>query len=376
MKILLTLGPGGFEAADRGHVAVLDWPTGEIVDASEYKLQVYPTSHKGLSGATFDGDRLLVASEAELLEYDVAPLKLRQARTFNFLNDAHHIVASRDRIWVCNSGVDCIEEFDKNWTHLASHDLVRRFCRSPGKIAALLWRDVQKSMKRLRGKREQYGHLSKRPPFRNIVKLCLPGAYRRNGRDLRFSDFRPHALHPNHALPMGDDLWITLWQTGELVSLRTGKVLADGLVGPHDGVVADDEIYLTESETNRLIVHSFDSATQTVGPRIAATTVTTCFSEAFLRGVAVIGDSIFVGFTARRNAPREFQSARVVELKRGSLERLRIWTAPREYGRSVFSIVDAAWAYTRAALDAPGACGVAELAGAIDIRPSTGVSAR
>ena len=65
-----------------------------------------------------------------------------------------------------------------------------------------------------------------------------------------------------------------------------------------------------------------------------------CLQDGFLRGVAVAGDSVFVGLTARRGSSPDFHSARIVELDRQSLEHQGEWIVPNEFGRQVFSIVD------------------------------------
>jgi len=339
MKLLLTLGPG-LEPASEGHVLVLDWPTKRIVDEFCYRHQVYEKSHKGLAGASLRDGRLLVAGECEALEFDLAPLRLVGSRSFPFLNDVHHLAASKGGIWICNTGLDCLEEFDTAWQLRRTHQLVGRFGRKPLQVLQLLKDDLRKSWRRMRGNYDYYEHLTERPPFRNVMKLLSQNAYRRNGRDVRFSDFRPHVLHPNHVLPVGDDLWVTLWRTGEIVSLRQGVVLAQGLGRPHDGFPAGDELYVTDCHRNRLIVHALDRDLPAIGARIAEKVVTGHVSEGFLRGVAVAGDLVFVGLTARRGALAEFRTGRVVAMDRKSLTVLDAWTVPTQYGLQVYSVVD------------------------------------
>jgi len=343
-KLLITLGPG-LTPASHGDVVVLDWGTKGIVDQFRYTQQVYDISHKGLAGATWHGEQLLVALEAELLQLEVAPLRLVAARTFPFLNDVHHLCANGDRIWICNTGTDCVEELDANWQWIETHDLVRRFAPDPIEVIRFLHLDFKKSFRRMRGWYDHYTHLTRRPPFRNVVKLLFHKAYRRNGKDLRFSDFRPHWIHPNHLLPMEDDLWITHWQTGQVVSLRRGEVLAKNLGSPHDGIVDGDEYFITDCNTNRVIVCQFDAAAPAPGARIREGVVTSSLQEGFLRGVAAVGDRLFVGLTARRASPARWQRARVVALDRQTLKPLEDWVVPDRFGNGLFSILDATAAY-------------------------------
>jgi len=338
MKLCITLGPG-LQPTPYGDVVVLDWRDRRVVDEFRYRHAVYEQSHKGLCGASWSGDHLLVASEAELLEFHVAPLRLKSARTLNFLNDVHHIASDSEHIWVCNTGLDCIEELDAAWSPVETHHLVRPFGRDATNVASLLYHDFRKSWKRLRGRYEHYTHLTKRPAFRNVVKLCRQDAYRRNGSELRFSDFRPHVLHPNHVLPVGNDLWITLWRTGEIVSLRQERVLLKDLGRPHDGIIANDKLYVTDCKENRLLV--YDIRGQTPGGKLAEVRITEHKQEGFLRGIAVGEGLIWVGLTSRRGAPTQFKTARIVALDAQTLQRVDQWVVPSEYGMQIFSILNA-----------------------------------
>ncbi len=341
MKLLLTLGPG-LKPDSQCHILVVDWKKKAIVDTYRFQHNVYHQTHKGFAGASHNNGRLLAATEVELLEFDLAPLRLCASHTYPFLNDVHHIVETANRIWVCNTGLDCVEEFDKSWQWVTTHHLIRPFARRPRRIAELMILDARKSWKRLRGKYEYYTHLTKRPPFRNIRKLCRQDAYRRGRSDLRVMDFRPHVLHPNHLLPIGDDLWVTLWQTGEIISLQRGRVVASHLGRPHDGIIAGNQLFVTDCKTNQVIVHEIEYRQSgiDVGCRVSRCAVTENVSEGFLRGIAVQAESVFVGLTARRGSSRKHQTARVIELERRSLQILDEWVVPLQYGRHIFSVVN------------------------------------
>lgn len=340
MKLIVTVGPG-FSPTPHGHLLLLDWQARKVVAEFSYAHRVYSQSHKGLTGASWYGERLLVATEAELLEFSVAPLRLIESRSFHFLNDVHHLAACGDRIWVCNTGLDCVEELDAAWQPVATHHLVKPFGRHWLQILETLRSDIRKSWNRLRGRYDFYSHLTERPVCPNVVKLVWQNAYRRNRRELRYCDFRPHVLHPNHVLPLEDDVWITLFRTGEIVSLRRGVTVARGLGHPHDGIVSGDELFVTDCQSNRLMVYQIDASKQTVGPCVAVRSITRHLSEGFLRGVVAVGDRVFVGLTARRGRPTNFESARIIALKRQSLEPVDEWIVPAKFGRQVFSILDA-----------------------------------
>jgi hypothetical protein len=335
LRLVLTLGPG-LKPSRYGDLVVLDWTSRQIVDHVRYEHRVYEESHKGLAGASWRGAHLLVATEAELLEYACDPFRLVGTHSFPFLNDVHHVAAADGRIWVCNTGLDTLEELDSDWRPLRAHDLIVPFGRRRRFVLHLLRADARKSWNRLTGRAQSYGHLGHRARFPNLVKLIRPTRYRLSGRDLRAWDFRPHVLHPNHVLPRGDDVWVTLLHTGEIVSLRTGAVIADGLGHPHDGIVVGDSLFVTDCGANRLIVIRDLSHARR---RRMDVRVTRTLDEGFLRGVAVVGEHVFVGLTARRGSRDAYRTARVYALDAASLEVLDAWEAPAEYGTSVFSIL-------------------------------------
>jgi hypothetical protein len=334
-RLVLTLGPG-LKPARHGDLVVLDWTSREVVDHIRYEHRVYYESHKGLAGASWNGSRLLVATEAELLEYGFEPLRLVGVHSFRYLNDVHHIAAADGRIWVCNTGLDTLEELDAEWRPVRTHDLIVPFGRRRRFILDLLRADARKSWNRLTGRAQSYEHLTHRARFPNLVKLIQPGRYRESGRDLRSWDFRPHVLHPNHVLPRGDDVWVTLLHTGEIVSLRTRAVIVDDLGHPHDGILVGDSLFVTDCGANRLIVISGLSHGRRERREVH---ITQRLEEGFLRGVAVAGGYVFVGLTARRNSTDAYRKARVCVLDAGSLRVLDVWEAPLEYGTSLFSIL-------------------------------------
>lgn len=345
MKLLLTLGPG-FDPAPHGDIVVLDWSTKRIIDGFRYAHRVYPHSHKGLSGASWTDEGLIVCTEAEVLQFTVAPLALVRADTHPSLNDVHHAAATADRIWVANTGQDCIEELTRDWTPVATHQLVPTFGRRAADVVELLKDDFVKSWKRLKGDYEFYGHLTKRPPFRNVAKLVDPLAYRRGDREARYSDLRPHVLHPNHVWPTSKDVLVTLWRTGRIVSLRSREVVATGLGRPHDGIRVDDRFYVTDCARNRLLVYEWDAQLERPSTLLAARPVTKAIMEGFLRGVCAMGDRVFVGLTARRGATGPFRKGRILALDRATLESRDEWVVPDEYGANVFSVVDATARYS------------------------------
>lgn len=339
MKLILSLS-SVLEAVPMAGIAVLDWKSREIIDQFTYQHQVFDRSNKGIAGCCWWGRQLLAVSEVEILCLDVDPLRLASVRTFPFLNDCHYATAGRDCIWLCNTGVDCVEEFATDWTWRRTHFLLPRHGRRLRHLRHLAWLDLKKSYGLMRGWVYNYPHPTYRPPVRNVVKYLRPAYFRKSGADLRFYDFRPHALHPNHAAVVGDDVWITLWHTGQLVSLNTGRVLLDDLGWPHDGLIAGDQFLMTDCMYNRVLVYGFDRPTGTLGPKQAERVITDRWREGFVRGLAVSDDSIFVGLTVNRGYEcEEHKRLRIRRLDRRTLETLEEWSCPPELGLGVYSIL-------------------------------------
>lgn len=344
MKLLISTGPG-LVASHEGHVVVMDYERKCVIDSLSYQHRVHETNRKGLEGASWYKNKLLVASECELLTLDVAPLKLVDSCSFPFFNDVHHVVASGDQIWICNSGLDRIDEFDSSWNPVRSHNVMGPPLRRLYYAAHSFRRNAQKWYVRLRGWEKAYNHLPHSPMFKTVRKILLNDPYGQNGRELRFSYFRPHVLHPNHLFLLEDDVLVTLFATGQLISLKTKEILVDGLGKPHDGVVADDELYVTDCSTNRLLVYSFDPSGPKVGSKILDTQITEKIEHGFLRGVVVSGDFVYVGLTARRKAPEPYSRACILKLDRSNHEILDEWILPEEFGKNVFTILDASDRY-------------------------------
>ena len=90
-----------------------------------------------------------------------------------------------------------------------------------------------------------------------------------------------------------------------------------------------------------MLVYSFDAIGPKVGSKILDTKITEKIEQGFLRGVAVSGDVVYVGLTARRNAPKTYSRACILKLDRSTHEILDEWNLPEEYGKNIFSILDA-----------------------------------
>ena len=344
MKLLLTCAPG-LEPGKTAHLLVLDWESREIIDVTEIRHEIYETSHKGFAGGAVVGDKLIVTTEVELLEFQLKPLKLLRRTSHPLLNDAHHVCAHQGKYYVANAGMDSVEIFDQDFNHVESVLLYPKYGFDWRHIKRLIRDDLRRWRQRKQGGYRFYDHLNSRFPFKNVFKFFTPAFFHKRKKDVRFTDFRPHMLHPNHCESVGDDVWVTLWRTGAVMSMKTGRIIVRGLGRPHDGEIIGQQLMATDCTTNRLF--SFDLSQP--GPGATAgnrreKTITDSLEAGFLRGCTASEDHVYVGLTARRKTEK-WKFARVVQLDRKTLSVQDDWSMPEEYGKQIYSVIDVSAVY-------------------------------
>ena len=339
MKLLVTTGPGLWHEP-YGHIVVVDWPTGRVIDSLRWRLTVHDKSHKGIAGAWRDGRMLYAVTESEVLCVELAPLRPVRVTTYRWANDLHHVCAASGRLWVCNSGLECVDELDldslrivRTWNLLEwAGRRFRAFYRVTVTAARRAWR-------RRTGGEDFYPHLTRNGSFPYYKKMLYPRRFLRIAQrvgDYRKADLRPHVLHPNHCFPYKGDIFVTVFGTGEVLTLKSGTILARGLGRPHDGLVVGDTLYVTDCASN--VIRSVKLGPAAKCQEVVA--VTSELVEGFLRELYVSDNRLWAGLTARRGAPEHLRRARIVELDRRTGQRVRQWELPVKYGTSVFSILD------------------------------------
>ena len=333
--LLLTLCPGTV-VAETAFLVVAEWPSWRIVEAFEQKHGVYETTHKGFAGASLAGDKLIVTTEAEVIQFGLAPISMRKVTTQPFLNDLHHVAPTQGGFVVVNTGLDCLELFDRQWNHRSTISLIPFFNRNMSYLARLMKHSVIKSRTRMQ-RGSLYGHLNHRIPFPNVLKFFSPMGIRQSGRDLRYYDLRPHFLHPNHVTVYGDECWVTLLRPGIVIRIPDGQILASDLGRPHDGVIIDDEYLLTDCKNSQVII--FNMKGNVPGDTRLIANVIPPDGKGFVRGIVAVDDKIFVGLTALRGRA-QFPRGRIAVLDRLTGKIRDSWIIPEKFGSSVFSILD------------------------------------
>lgn len=187
-------GEKGSQPFTGGKLIVIDWPRGKIV---------WEMDLDAATGFVFEGDTLFCNNmRSSFISVVDAKAKKEKSRITNpEFNDLHSLEPVGDRFLVSSSGIDAIVEVDRS-----------------GKTHYSWWAT-------------EHG----------LDKLHT-GEVRHLARDVDHSElFYPtltHTVHPNSALPDGDDnILMTLFHLGVLVRLdrKTGacRVLTEGLDCPH-----------------------------------------------------------------------------------------------------------------------------------------------
>ena len=333
--LLLTLGPGTVPG-DTAIIAIVEWPSWRVIDTYEYKHVVYEKTHKGFAGGCIIENKLLATTEAEILQFSLAPLKLKKTTTKKYLNDVHYVAPADGGYVVVNTGLDTLELFDYQWNHKSAISVVQPFKKSFSYLVDLAIRSYKKQQTRKNGNR-LYSHLNHRVWGPNIKKFFSPLGIRKLGEDLRYYDFRPHFLHPNHLTTHGNDYWVTLFGPGIVLRVPDGRVLASGLGRPHDGIVVGNEFFITDCADSRLFI--YDMNEEIPGNRRLMTKVIPPEGKGLLRGLTVIDDNIFVGLSALRGESN-FPNGRIARLDRQSGQIKDSWKIPEKFGNSIFSILN------------------------------------
>lgn len=119
-------------------------------------------------------------------------------------------------------------------------------------------------------------------------------------RRLEHDVFEPHAVHPNHAAYVGDELWVTRFQDRCATSPTRRIELPEAM--PHDGRYREGLLWFTQV-TGRVV------AVDPVSLRRELELDLTALSEdprmpGWCRGIEVVGRRLFVGFTMLRRTRR------------------------------------------------------------------------
>jgi hypothetical protein len=125
--------------------------------------------------------------------------------------------------------------------------------------------------------------------------------------------------------------------SGQILRVPDGKVLAKGLGSPHDGITVDDDFFVTDCLHSRFI--KFEIRNEIPCQRKFEVKISSSNGRGFLRGLAIIKENAFLGLSALRGA-KHYSQGRILRVDRDSGDLLEEWSIPAEFGNNIFSIVN------------------------------------
>lgn len=246
---------------------VIDWERRTILHETHY---VSPPDRVGderckrnLTTGTVANGRVYVCTSTEAVVME-DPSRPRVVHTFSHpsFNDLHHIIPYRDGYAVANTGLELIQFFD-----------------AAGRLTD------------------------------SIDVLETIGATRERRADLDYRmipDTKPHLVHPNHLQEHEGRLWCTRFMQKDCVNLFNPDERIDiGVGNPHDGFIRDGRMFFTTTNGHIVMADPVRRKVERVW-NIAAMAGTRDLLG-WCRGLEVVGDRAFVGFTSfRTTRAREF----------------------------------------------------------------------
>jgi hypothetical protein len=118
--------------------------------------------------------------------------------------------------------------------------------------------------------------------------------------DLRLLDhdaLKPHSHHPNHAVWVGDELWVTCFEPQDCRSLTSGRAISLPEAIPHDGRLRGGLLWFTQV-VGRVV--AVDPATLGRALELDLDRVVPGGAGGWVRGIEVVGSRLFVGVTKLR----------------------------------------------------------------------------
>lgn len=277
MRLLVSMGirPGGTPTEPlRPRLIEVDADTGAVLRALDHRSPVDvmsgPDVDQEMTCAAWRGDILLQPTLTEILEVSVSRWSVLRSFGHPRMHSVHNVaVRPGGGLVVSCAGTDSVLELDDDGALLAHHWLRRREGASPS----------------------------------GDFEAAYPGVI--DFRRAHLDRFRPHSHHPNHAFFVGDELWVTCFETRECRSLSRPERrvrFPEGI--PHDGRLIDGLMWFTlvqghviavDPETLERRLHldlgALDGRPQMPG---------------WCRGVEVVGSRLFVGMSMlRRTRHRE-----------------------------------------------------------------------
>lgn len=323
MNLIISMGipAKDFEKKEEGFrfdgavIQIIDWPQKKIIKEIVYTP---PSEHleNGLSvqfkGAAIFENQYFVVTNTELIIYNMSNWTIEKVISHPSFNDLHGVLPLRDKIYICNTGLELIQELDY------SGNIVNEI---------------------------------------NIASTATSDRFDRIKDYRTIATTKPHEIHVNHLFILNEDLWATQGNLRSAVNIenRTAKLVFSDLFMPeetilcHDGIIKGDHIFFTtvnahivifDKNTKRLVkdidVNQLNSSDRAIG---------------WTRGLHVVGNSAFLGITAMRHSKfknyikwflrkgRQTMPSSIIEIDLESEKIIDSYEMEKYQGHAIYSIL-------------------------------------
>ncbi len=293
MKAWVTMGY--FDERGDGVIWELDSDEGSVREVLHFDpAPTLAVPSKGFTGACWldveKGRDLLVCGPAAVFRFDGRSLVESGVLALPSFNDLHGVTATRDRIYVVNTGMDCIDVFDHDGTFVGTH----------GFDASWM------SAHRLRGEtpsRADWLALHARGwaggPTNFRAEDAADGYYRSDAKDPYHRRQQRDYVHPNHVQVVEGRVLVTSLVCRGVVDVGDWRQVVSVASPPHDGIAADDGYYVTRVDG---YVEVCDIGREGDRPRIIDVSAI-AGTTGWCRGLLVTANELWVGFTEIRSRP-------------------------------------------------------------------------
>lgn len=338
MKVWVTMGY--FDGRGDGTVLELDSNTGSVREVLRFdppeRLRV---PAKGFTGACWAGtpgqSDLLVAGPAAVFQFGPG-LRHEGTLALPSFNDLHGVQVHRDRMYVVNTGMDCIDVFDRQGCFVGSHTFEAAWLAGARLLGDTPARPDWHRLHGIGWRGEGYDFDPARPD----------GYYRGDEASPFHVRQQRDYVHPNHVCVLGDRVLVTSLVRRGVIDVMDWRQIVEVASPPHDGAVVDGDFYVTRVDgfVERQCVADLGEPGQVLD--ITAMTGV----SGWCRGVFVDETLLWVGFTQIRDKPGhawdrgDFARTRtaVVALDRGSGELVHTFELGEADRHSkVFAILEA-----------------------------------
>lgn len=339
-KVWVTLGY--FDERGDGAVIELDANSGKSCEVLHFDAPAaLRVPAKGFTGACWMGEAgqsdLLICGPAAVFQFD-RNLQHAGSLALPSFNDLHGVHCAGDRIYVVNTGLDCVDVFDRQGCFVGSHSFEAAWLMGPRQAGDTPSRDDWHRLHGIGWRGDGYVFDPARPTESYYRGGESEPFHRRQQRDY---------VHPNHVCVHNGRVLVTSLVRRGVIDVADWRQVIEVASPPHDGLIRDGGLYMTR--VDGFVERRNCAALGEPGDIIDVTVLSGV--SGWCRGIHVDDQLLWVGFTQIREKPGHVwdrddfskTSTAVVALDRKSGAVVRIFdlATPGRHSK-VFALLEAA----------------------------------